>query len=398
MSDTSRVCATRVSAPLDEPVLALSLRWGDRLLSLEHVGPGQRPHIRDVALTWTEAGPSLTPPRSPRIRITPDAVVSVPLPSGLTLEARLRRREAAPEGLEPSREQLFFLRVFAFATLGLLAAIAMMVVTPALEDGDLGFFHGPALGPQAHYVQPIPVLKKVMDAAPALVDPGKQGEMRTPAKAAAHPAGERDKRAEARSLLETMMGGPALNAVTAGFGAGLDEALANLGPSAPSADASGLAGLGSRGTGPGASTRGLGIGGTGTVGGLPGLGLPELKAGHKNVTVICELPSGTFTDGLSRDEVLRVVQRHQSEIRFCFESALQKQPSLSGKVSARWVIAPSGDVEAAEISEASLDSADAQACMLSRIRRWRFPTHGGDQVVVNFPWLFSLAGEGEATE
>ncbi|MEW5737754.1 MAG: AgmX/PglI C-terminal domain-containing protein [Myxococcota bacterium] len=397
MSNAARV--TRVSTLFHERVVALSLHWGDRLVSLEHVAPGQRPYLAtEAVVTWTSDAPSLSTQGSPLRPISPDDEVSVPLASGLTLKARLRNREVAPEALEPSGEQLFAFRVFAFATLGLIAVIAMMVVTPVVEDDDSSFFRGAAPGPSAHYVQPIPVMKKVMDAAKAPIDPGRQGERQSPKQTAAPATGKRDARAAARSLLDEMMGGTALKIATAGLGSGLDEALHNLGPSAPGADASGLSGLGSRGTGPGAATSGLGIGGVGSVGGHLGRGLPGLMGGHRSVVIACDLTGGSVGDGLSREEVLRVVRRHQSEIRFCYESALQRQPSLSGKVSVRWVIAPSGEVAVAEISEATLDSVDVQACMLARVRRWRFPSHGSGQVVVTFPWVFRLAGEGEVAE
>jgi TonB family protein len=100
--------------------------------------------------------------------------------------------------------------------------------------------------------------------------------------------------------------------------------------------------------------------------------------------------------GYSREEILRVVKRHESEIRFCYESALRKHPDLAGKVTARWVIAQTGDVETAEITESSLGDPAAEACILERVKRWRFPQPEGEEVVVTFPWVFKVAGRGEA--
>lgn len=405
---TCRVVTTRVSSPPpDEAVLALSFHWGERLVSLEHLAVGE--HAKGVvgagapAITWDGATPRLQVPGELDAAIRAGEAVEARLRSGLTLKARLHRREVAAAAAEPSREQLLFFRVIAFATLGLIAAVAMMVVTPVVDDdGDSAFFDGPQLGPSAHFVEPSPLPKHVFDAAPAPVDPGREGTKVEPTaepKLAATASGATpgDKKAKVNELLRQMMGGGStLNVATAGLGGELDAALNALSGPSSTAQLDGLGGLGSRGGGPGAGAAGLGIGGVGTVGGALGPGRFGLLSGHKAVNVICRLPV-TIADasGYSRDEVMRVVKRHQSEIRFCYESALQQHPELAGKVTARWVIAPTGDVETAEIAESSLGDPAAEACMLQRVRRWRFPQPKGGEVVINFPWVFSVAGTGE---
>jgi TonB family protein len=98
--------------------------------------------------------------------------------------------------------------------------------------------------------------------------------------------------------------------------------------------------------------------------------------------------------GLPREVILAVVKRHQSELRFCFEQQAQKNPALAGKVAVAFTIDPSGAVADAAVSETSLDDANVEACMLARIRRWRFPEpKNGGTVGVNFPWVFKVAGD-----
>jgi TonB family protein len=102
--------------------------------------------------------------------------------------------------------------------------------------------------------------------------------------------------------------------------------------------------------------------------------------------------------GLDREVIARVIQRHQSEIKFCFESELQRDPRLAGKVAVAWTIDPTGAVSEAAVSESTLGSPAAERCILDRVRRWRFPEpRGGGVVAVTFPWLFKAAGEDPPT-
>ncbi len=99
--------------------------------------------------------------------------------------------------------------------------------------------------------------------------------------------------------------------------------------------------------------------------------------------------------GLPREEILRVVRRHQSEVKFCYESALQQDASLSGKVAMLWVIGASGEVVDVKVAESSLGSAAVEGCLLDRVGKWRFPEpKDGGSVTVTFPWVFKAAGEG----
>jgi len=391
--DTRRVSSTRVpTPPAGEAVLAVSLHWGDRLVAYEHLEPGAR---GQAAVRWRGASAEVPVAGGPPLTAAPGELVTAALPSGLTLTARLRRREGALPAVEPSPSHLFFLRVLAFAALGLLAVIAMMVVTPVVEDEGPSFFRGDEPGPTAHFVVPVPTVARVFDAARAPVDPGRQGKARprpasTPSTGhAARP----DVRATARALLDEMMGGASSQVLAPGLAGELDEALKRLSaPATSTASAEGLVGLGARGSGRGASTSGLGIGGVGTVGGTLGAGQLGLVAGHRDAVSICNLTTSAVSDGLSRDDVARVVKRHESEVRFCYESGLTRRPGISGKLTVQWAIAESGDVASADVDESSLGAEDVEDCVLSRVRRWRFLPHHGGVVVVNFSWVFSVAG------
>ncbi|MBN1210196.1 MAG: AgmX/PglI C-terminal domain-containing protein [Myxococcaceae bacterium] len=184
-----------------------------------------------------------------------------------------------------------------------------------------------------------------------------------------------------------------------GLGTGINNALGGLKSGAGLGDAQGVGGLGSRGNGSGGGGTALGIGGLGTQGtgrGAGGNGGIDLGGKGKAITRI--IPGKTTViGGLDKDVIAKVIRRHQNEIKYCYESELNKNPSLAGKVAVAFTIDPTGAVSEAAVTETTLDNSTAESCMLSRIRRWKFPEpKGGGVVAVTYPWIFAPAGaEGE---
>ncbi len=181
-----------------------------------------------------------------------------------------------------------------------------------------------------------------------------------------------------------------------GLGTGINNALGGLKGGAGQGDAHGVGGMGSRGQGSGGGGTALGLGGLGTQGtgrGTGGSGGIDLGGRGKTVTKI--IPGKTTViGGLDKDVIAKVIRRHQNEIKYCYETELNKSPDLAGKVAVAFTIDPSGAVTEATVTETTLNNAAAERCMLSRIRRWKFPEpKGGGVVAVTYPWLFSPAGD-----
>ena len=88
-----------------------------------------------------------------------------------------------------------------------------------------------------------------------------------------------------------------------------------------------------------------------------------------------------------------MIRRHFAEIKFCYEQSLQQKPDLAGKVVVLFIIDASGSVSEANVAEATLEDPNVESCVLSRIRRWKFPEpRGGGVVSVTHPWFFKPAG------
>ncbi|MGZ3458516.1 MAG: TonB family protein, partial [Archangium sp.] len=180
-----------------------------------------------------------------------------------------------------------------------------------------------------------------------------------------------------------------------GLGTGINNALGGLKSGAGIGDAQGVGGLGSRGQGSGGGGTALGLGGLGTKGNGRGMGDGggiDLAGRGKTITKIVPGKT-TVIGGLDKDVIAKIIRSHQNEIKYCYETELNKNPSLQGKVAVAFTIDPAGAVSEANVTETTLNNATAENCMLSRIRRWKFPEpKGGGVVAVTYPWLFSPAG------
>lgn len=181
-----------------------------------------------------------------------------------------------------------------------------------------------------------------------------------------------------------------------GLGTGINDKLGGLKGGAGLTDRQGVGGLGSRGNGTGGGGTGLGLGGLGTKGDghgpAGGHGIDLGGRGHDTTRII---PGKTVVvGGLSKEVIAKVIKDHQREIKYCYESELNKIPDLAGKVAVLFVIGPDGSVQEANVNETSLNNSNAEQCMLTRIKRWKFPEpQGGGIVTVTFPWIFKPAGD-----
>lgn len=122
----------------------------------------------------------------------------------------------------------------------------------------------------------------------------------------------------------------------------------------------------------GPSTKGLGRGGSGDgIGeGISGPGRLGQKGEHA-ISIVSE--NVQVLSGLSKDLINAVVQRHRSEIRACYDAALQRNPSLRGKITIAFTIQPNGIVSYAGVKESTLGDGGLEGCITSRVKTWIFP-------------------------
>ena len=95
---------------------------------------------------------------------------------------------------------------------------------------------------------------------------------------------------------------------------------------------------------------------------------------------------------LPADVIRRIINENKAQIRHCYEKELQKNQSLAGRIAVRWIIGATGSVTYVMIKESVMRNANVEACMMSRIKTWKFPMPaGGGQVEVNYPFVFTAS-------
>lgn len=187
-----------------------------------------------------------------------------------------------------------------------------------------------------------------------------------------------------------------------GLGGDLKGAVGNMfGPTV--GDSYGVGGLGLKGTGTGGGGQAetIGIGGVGTKGrggglggagygtGVGGLG----RKGEREVSI--QTGSAAVLGSIDKELVRRVIQEHASQIRYCYEQELQRDPRLEGKVVVRWIINADGRVSNPQIDAGgtTMASDPVHRCMMDRIQSWEFPKpKGGGIAVITYPWILRASG------
>lgn len=92
--------------------------------------------------------------------------------------------------------------------------------------------------------------------------------------------------------------------------------------------------------------------------------------------------------GLDRNEIAAVIQRHLSEVRYCYEQGLQKKPNLAGRVAIKFLIGPKGTVTLAQVDNSSMGQPQVDGCIRDRLKTWNFPKpEGGVTVKVTYPFI-----------
>jgi TonB family protein len=91
--------------------------------------------------------------------------------------------------------------------------------------------------------------------------------------------------------------------------------------------------------------------------------------------------------GLSPEQIARVVRSRTGAFRSCYESAQARDPKLQGGVTVSFTVSPDGSVTA-RISDSSLGNARVESCVLRTFNRLRFPA-ADKPTNANYPLVFN---------
>jgi hypothetical protein len=156
--------------------------------------------------------------------------------------------------------------------------------------------------------------------------------------------------------------------------------------------------LGTRGLG----SRGAGLGGGGvadTLGGLGTRGRGGGDADYGQGPAAGPRPEGDIggiggtpiiVGALDRSLIDAVIKRHMNQFRYCYQRELNKDPSLAGKVTVKFVIAGNGSVSRASIKKSTLGNSSVEGCLSGRFMTLQFPEPKGNGIViVSYPFMFA---------
>jgi len=129
------------------------------------------------------------------------------------------------------------------------------------------------------------------------------------------------------------------------------------------------------------------IGSENGYGSGPGTNVKGQGTGHLEIGL--NLKDATVDEGLTKEEVAKVIHSHMNEIRYCYESAILADPSLAGKVLVDFKIGAQGSVGTAAAAENTMNNAQVGGCLVGKLKNWKFPQpRGGVQVAVSYPFIF----------
>lgn len=430
--------------PTDKRDVDVTALWGGTVIGVARGRGGKGITIGDSdAASFRLSHPSIPSPNWPLVVMGPNGA-SVQAASGMEIYID-DRPAAAPVSLDTNQKvrvvigpielvvqyskksplalmglaemmDVFYTKILAVALIlqmGLIVAFLITPVLPGLDDDDL-------FKNQADFTKLILTAQEkkkekkedlsAKKAAQHKDDAGVFGKKDKPkedkmASKKGAPTVDKDKREEDRKIAMDALAALGLKgpegAVSnvfgpGGLGSGVNNALGGL-KGASMGDAGGAGGLGSRGTGAGGGGTGLGIGGlgSGTGRGSGGNGNIDLGGRGKGTTKI--IPGKIiYEGGLSREEIQRVISRVMSQIKYCYEKELNKDPNLEGKLVMFWLISGSGDVTTASASQNTFAGGAAtpiEQCVTRIIQRLKFPSpKGGGVVNVTYPFVFAASG------
>ncbi|MCC7069805.1 MAG: AgmX/PglI C-terminal domain-containing protein [Deltaproteobacteria bacterium] len=156
------------------------------------------------------------------------------------------------------------------------------------------------------------------------------------------------------------------------------------------------------GVGGGGGGQGLALSGSGKIGtrgrgaGEAGDGSGDGDLGGRGKSEISMTQGVPVIMGsLDKELIRRVVRRHLSQLRYCYEKELTRTPGIKGKVVMKWVINGEGKVTQAQTADTTMRNPNVEGCIATKIKTWTFPRPGGGGIVIiNYPFVFRADGTG----
>ncbi|MFO0751471.1 MAG: AgmX/PglI C-terminal domain-containing protein, partial [Myxococcota bacterium] len=101
------------------------------------------------------------------------------------------------------------------------------------------------------------------------------------------------------------------------------------------------------------------------------------------------MKSATKVSGqLDPGQVYGVIDANIARIQACYESRLQVDASLAGRITFRWVVTPTGAVTGVQQYTSTVADPKVAACIKAVLERLHFPKPVGGNVEISYPFIF----------
>jgi len=166
-----------------------------------------------------------------------------------------------------------------------------------------------------------------------------------------------------------------------------EKAFQNIGGVGVASSDAALRGIKSGGSGSGRVASVGGLRGGGSIAG----GETGVVSGEKRVSGVVKSEAPAVDGELDPGIVSKEVRSRLGAIKACYERALKRNPSLSGKVVVHWTITAAGTVSGIDVESDTMGDSEVASCIKSLVARWRFPAPAGGSVEVSFPFVFQAS-------
>jgi hypothetical protein len=97
---------------------------------------------------------------------------------------------------------------------------------------------------------------------------------------------------------------------------------------------------------------------------------------------------------VDKELIRKVIRSHIDEVKRCYESELEKNDTLAGRVLVQFSIGANGKIIASMLTETTLGSPVVEKCIVDAVRGWEFPKPERGIMVVTYPFILKTVEEG----
>lgn len=97
------------------------------------------------------------------------------------------------------------------------------------------------------------------------------------------------------------------------------------------------------------------------------------------------------SSALAPDTIRRVVRNANAKFLACYQAALQKNPTLAGRVTVKFTIDKNGAPKAVTVAGGDLTDKSVGQCLTKAVASLTFPQPDRGEVLVSYPFAFSPA-------